>query len=149
MTSDAKSSQSFIYSFAFDSRSLNESEGSIDYEYELWTKKKNRIRIIKRNQKKRRSNFVLLVLCGGSIHAIKMVSFVGFGKQIHQTIAALALVIVFNNSLQVHGTPESNQNQVIENLSLLSQNDDSGIQPSRLRALLVNDLRNILVKNVR
>lgn len=89
------------------------------------------------------------MLCGGSIHAIKMVSFVGFGKQIHQTIATLALVIVFNNSLQVHGTPESNQNQVIENLSLLSQNDDSGIQPSRLRALLVNDLRNILVKNVR
>lgn len=54
--------------------------------------------------------------------------------QMHRSVAFLLLVFIFNG-IQVHGTANS-------------QNDDSGLQPSRLRALLVTDLRNILIKNV-
>ncbi|XP_031636089.1 phenoloxidase-activating factor 2-like [Contarinia nasturtii] len=55
--------------------------------------------------------------------------------------------VIFINGFQVFCTTLPNQNQVIENIKLLSQTDESGLQPSRLRALLVNDLRNILIKN--
>ncbi|XP_055313726.1 phenoloxidase-activating factor 2-like [Sitodiplosis mosellana] len=72
-----------------------------------------------------------------------MARVIGLGRR----IVTLIFVILLINGID--GSTASNQNQVIENLKLLSQMDDnSSLQPpSRLRAFLVNDLRNILVKN--
>lgn len=79
-----------------------------------------------------------------------MVRVIDVDRQIHRTIVLLIFVIWLNGINDVFGSAAPNQNQVIENLKLLSQIDDSSnLQPpSRLRTLLVNDLRNILVKNV-
>lgn len=74
-----------------------------------------------------------------------MGSVIGFG----QRFLRILIIVIFVNRIQVFCTTFPSQNQVIENIKLLSQTDDSGLQPSRLRALLVNDLRNILIKNVR
>lgn len=74
--------------------------------------------------------------------------------RMHQTIVTILIVILLNGFDDVLSSAALNQNQVIENLKFLSQIDgssstNSNLQPpSRLRALLVNDLRNILVKNV-
>lgn len=67
-------------------------------------------------------------------------------RQMYRTLAALVLVILFNSS-RVFCTTITNHKQVSEHLKLLSQNNDHGLQPSRLRTLLVNDLRNILIKS--
>lgn len=80
---------------------------------------------------------------------LKMVNVIGFVQRMHQMFVPFVFVILVTGSFRVPVTIASSQNQVIENLRLLSQKDDNGLQPSRLRALLVNDLRNILVKNVR
>ena len=80
-----------------------------------------------------------------------MARVIGLGQRMHQTIITLIFVILLSDGINdVLGSTASSQNQVIENLKLLSQMDDSSSlqPPSRLRALLVNDLRNILVKNV-
>lgn len=52
-------------------------------------------------------------------------------------------------SAAVAETPNQHH-QIIENPKLLSQSNANinGLQPSRLRTLLINDLRNIIVKNV-
>lgn len=74
---------------------------------------------------------------------------IGIERRMHKTFVRLILVMLFNEFHVLCTSSIPNQNQVIEHLKLLSQMDNSGLQPSRLRALLVNDLRNILVKNVR
>lgn len=65
-----------------------------------------------------------------------------------RTLASLIFAIVLNGC-RVFCTTVTNHNQVTEHLKLLSQTNDNGLQPSRLRTLLVNDLRNILIKSVR
>lgn len=62
-------------------------------------------------------------------------------------IALLSVVFIFIE-LQMLCTATPNQNQVIKHLKMLSQSVENGLQPSRLRALLVNDVQNILNKDV-
>lgn len=85
-----------------------------------------------------------------------MVNIIDFGW--HQTIITLLFVIVSYHFHHVYGTAAvavataatSNQHQIIENPKFLSHNNANAnvLQPSRLRTLLINDLRNSLVKNV-
>lgn len=76
-----------------------------------------------------------------------MGSLISFRRQMFQICIILIFAINFID-FQVVTTTASIQNNVIENLRILSQRDDNGLQPSRLRTLLVTDLQNILVKNV-
>lgn len=85
-----------------------------------------------------------------------MVNIINFGW--HRTIATFLLVIAYDHLHEVYGmaattttTTTNQRHQINENLKFLSQNSNAninGLQPSRLRTLLINDLRNILVKNV-
>lgn len=84
-----------------------------------------------------------------------MVNITDFGW--HRTIITLLFAIAYNHLHHVYGTAavavaaKSNQHhQIIESPNFLSQSNVNinGLQPSRLRTLLINDLRNILVKNV-
>lgn len=83
-----------------------------------------------------------------------MVNTIDFGW--HQTVIALLFAIASIHFHMVYGTaavaatPNQHHHQISENQKFLSQNNvnDNGLQPSRLRTLLINDLRNILVKNV-
>lgn len=68
-------------------------------------------------------------------------------KQTDRMMAFL-LVVFISIEFQIFCTASPNQNQVIKHLKMLSQSVDSGLQPSRLRALLVNDVQNILNKDV-
>lgn len=97
--------------------------------------------------------FLLCVVCAVFVCDLKskMARVIGLIQRMHQTMITLIIVIFLSDGINdVLGSTASSQNQVIENLKLLSQMDDSSSlqPPSRLRALLVNDLRNILVKNV-
>lgn len=77
----------------------------------------------------------------------------------HQTFTTLLFAIASNHFHLVYGTAAvatassstSNQHpQIIDHQKFLSQSNANvnGLQPSRLRTLLINDLRNILVKSV-
>lgn len=68
-------------------------------------------------------------------------------KQIERMTAFL-LIVFISMEFQMFCSATPNQNQVIKHLKLLSQSVDSGLQPSRLRALLVNNVQNIFNKEV-
>lgn len=59
----------------------------------------------------------------------------------------ITIAVVWHKS-ELCGSSTLTENQIIENIKILSRSD-IGFQPSRLRALLVNDLRNVLVRSVR